>query len=290
MADALAALGLAPRYRLEQRPARSAGRIARKTLNAALDRLSGNRSTILTRKTGGGGFECVQQGPPIRAACVRVRGVLASGGFEAAIAAHDALLEEHGHSPLVYSHRGELRLWCGRYDEAAEDFEIALRLHRPTRWAWAGLGACHLLRGRPALALATFARGRLHVVPALTTHVYAAEAWHALGRHRRALSSFRTARSLHPRRASASLGLALTAACLGEARAVEEHFEGLAGIAPGFLRALLRDTGIPREQLLRDTKRACEVAERGFEMMRGNRSSGSPTWFDRAGRAYMEAG
>lgn len=290
LAGALSALGLAPRYRLDRRPVRAARRSAKKTLNDALDRLSGNRSPLLTRKTSGGGFECVQKGPPVRAACVRVRAALASGGFEAAIEAHDALFEDHGHSPLVYTHRGELRLWWGRYDQAAEDFEIALRLHRWTRWAWAGLGACHLLRGKPVLALATFARARLHAPPALTTHVYAGEAWHRLGRDRRARSAFRKAKALHPGRPSASLGLALTAACLGEAGAVEEHFGDLAATAPGFVRALVRDTGTSREELRRDLDRAREVAERGFEMMRGNRSSGSLTWLDRTGRAYMESG
>ncbi len=287
---ALTAWGLAPRSWLDRPPAGFPRRTMTETLAEALAHLSGNRSAILTRKTGVGDFECPRPGPSVRDACIRVRSALGTGGFEAAIAAHDALLEEHGHSPLVYTHRGELLLWYGRYAEAADDFETALRLSRSTRWAWVGLGASQLLRGKPLLALSTFMRGRRHAMPALTTHAYEGGAWHSLGAHRQARSAFQKAKILHPRRASASLGLALTGACLGEPRAIEEHFGELARIAPGFTRALLRETGTSTEQLRSDPRLAREVAERGFEMMRGNRASGTLTWFDGSGRAYMEAG
>ena len=285
---ALSALGLAPRPGLPRSRARSSWPSLARALNEALDLLSGNRTAVLTRKTRTGAFECVQPGPSIRGACMRVRAALASGGFEAAIAAHEALLEEYGHSPLVYTHRGELLLWWGRYDEATEDFAAALRLHRATRWAWAGLGACHLLRGKPALALATFGLGRLHVIPAITTRPYAAGAWHALGRYRRARAELRTAEAMHPSRPSTSLGLVLEEACLGRARAVEEHLGHLQAAVPGFVRAVLRDTGTSVEDLRRNPRWARDVAERGFEMMRGNRSSGTLTWFDASGRAYLE--
>ncbi|MGH7436045.1 MAG: tetratricopeptide repeat protein [Polyangiaceae bacterium] len=286
--DALAAIGLPPASWIDHRSARASGRTMLETVDEALDRLSGNRSTVLTRKTSGGAFECVQPGPAVRAACTRLRSALASGGFDAAIAGHDALLEEHGHSPLVYTHRGELLLWCGRYAEAREDFEKALRLNRWTRWAWAGLGASHLMCGRPVLALATFLRGRRHALPAVTTPAYEGNAWHQLGMRRLARSAFRTARALQPKRASASLGLALTAASLGRTRAVAEHLADLDSIVPVFTRALLRDTLTTREQLGRDLRLARDVAARGFEMMRGNRSSVAVTWFDGTGRAYLE--
>jgi hypothetical protein len=80
----------------------------------------------------------------------------------------------------------------------------------------------------------------------------------------------------------------LTGACLGQPRAVEEHLRDLVRLAPGFARALLRDTMTSTEQLLRDPRLARDVADRGFEMMRGNRSSGTLTWFDGSGRVYLE--
>jgi tetratricopeptide (TPR) repeat protein len=219
---------------------------------------------------------------------VDARRLLGHGGFEAAISAYEALFEDFGHSPLVYTHRGELLLWAGRYDEAAADFEEALRLESTTRWAWAGLGACFIFRGEPMRALATFLLGRTRALPALTTDAYRGEAWRALGNQRRAVAAFERARALHPARASVHLNLALHHALARQPHAVIDHIVTFRDLAPGLFRAMLRESAIDVRALTSDLENAALVFAHGLRMMRGNRSSGYVSWFCAEGRAHAE--
>jgi tetratricopeptide (TPR) repeat protein len=287
--EGLSSLDLAPRAWDGPRKPSIAPGDARPVLKEGLSRLSGNRSLTLTRPGAATGtFLCVRSGPGVRAACIRVRDLLKSGGFDAAIAAHDALLSDFGHSPLVYSYRGELLLWAGRYDQAWADFDTALGLDVRTRWAWVGLGACELLLSQPRNALRVFEQAAFHVQSGLTTHVYQGEALRVLGDRDRSIAEFGHALELHPSRASVHLNLIVEYAFRRDRTRVAESLAALRRLVPGFRRALLRETATDDDRLTMDLEQAVAVAEDGLRMMRGNRSSGQVTWFEATGRAHAE--
>jgi tetratricopeptide (TPR) repeat protein len=291
--EGLSALGLIPRsWDGSPKPSLLYHDLER-VAEEGLARLSGNRSATLTRPgPAPGTFRCVRRGPNVRTACIRVRDLLKSGGFDAAIAAHETLLVEFGRSPLVYTHRGELYLWAGRYAEARDDFQMALELDRSTRWAWVGLGATELIRRRPLRALLALGRARVDHVASRTTStdVYRGEALRMVGFRRRALEAFETARRLQPERASVHVNLALEYAFRREGARARESLDTVRQIAPGFYRALLRETSTEEDRLKTDLERTIEVTGHGLRMMRGNRAWGFVTWFDRHGRAYSEQG
>ena len=256
----------------------------RALLETALDRMSGNRSAVPTWCDGDGGVHPIRRAASARAEAAALRALLPVRGFDAAIAAHDALLARHRDVPLVWTYRGELFLWRGEVEAARRDFQAALDREATTRWAWIGLGATHLLAGDPATAVAVFDHSVTVLPPGRTLWAYRAEACWRLGDLDGARADLRRALELAPQRPSAHL----LAAALADPAHAGGHLARVAQVAPAFARDLAWETGVD----LRGHVAPAEVrpvAEHGLAMLRGNRAASQLTWFTSDGRARAAA-
>lgn len=255
------------------------------TIEGALRQLSGNRSTMPTRLRPGDDFPTrIRVRPDPRTAAMELRQGLKVRGFDAVVTAYDALLEEYRRHPLVHTHRGEVLLWAGRYAEALDDFEAALRGSRGTLWAYVGLASAQLLLGEPRRALATFDGARWVLTAAPTAAAVQGEAWRRLGDHEQARADLTRAIRRTPGRVSAWVNLALVALETDQAPEARRALAEAVRRAPGVFRDLAAERG---ERLtLKRLDRAHADLEHGLAMMRGNRSSSFVTYFTVDGRAH----
>jgi len=185
-------------------------------------------------------------------------------------------------SALPVCHRGELRLWMGDLEAAREDFEEAIRICAPTRYAYIGLMGVALLEGRPEVALEEADRGtramRGTTGPAL--FAYRGEARWRRGDPEGGLADLEEALRLRPSRLGARVArVAMTGVGLGELPI-----------------ALLSDAATARGRTLDpDTSRveaavAKELAEEALRMLRGNRSSTEHTYFAKRWKTLATGG
>ena len=255
-------------------------------LEKVLRALGGNRSTTPTVLGEGGSLEPLRRLHGVRFESRKALELVRARSPEAAL---DALAEVVARFPgesLPECHRGELLLWLGRLGEARASLDRAIHIEKRTRWAYIGLTGIDILEGRLACALETSARGvrTMDDTEGAAVYVYRGEALRRLGRLEEATADLLRACELHPSRVGARVNLVL--ALLATGRDASEHLRVLQDQATGLLSDAARERGAvvdpPLERVATET--LVGVLEKALEMMRGNRSSTTMTYFTSDGR------
>jgi tetratricopeptide (TPR) repeat protein len=196
---------------------------------------------------------------------------------------HDfgALIAAYPGSAHPYCYRGELLLWLGRYDEAESDFRRAHDISRLRRWAYVGLAAVALLRGRPqeTLLIAKQCDAACGANDAATLGVYVGEAHRALGHRRRAIRALDAALAARPTRLGARINRALVETGRNAERLLADAWRHVCGSAPGLAAAAYADvSSLPERGDHAARLRAC------LTRMLGNRSSNILSYLDGDGQ------
>lgn len=247
-------------------------------LESVLEQMHGNRSANATYVTGGA-LTALDISTHTRFEARAIQELLRTRDASWVVSRLRTLAESRPSEPTSWCHLGEVHLWCGEYDAAERAFVAALEVSKDTRWAYVGMCAAELGRGRLEEAVEWCKRGEARVVPGRTQYVYRGEAHRRLGNVELARADLRRAIELNPNRISAWLNLALlerSTALVGDV------WEVLRRSADGLRRTALAELGLDP-----DTGED-EARLRSFDhvltMMRGNRSSNFVVYFDRRGK------
>ncbi|MCA9716227.1 MAG: hypothetical protein KC468_16215, partial [Myxococcales bacterium] len=261
----------------------------RALLEDALRRLGGNRATAATTVDARGVLHRLRTRTGARYSSRMALKTLVSLGPGGALRRLDAACERYPRSALAVCHRGELHLWMGDLERARADFERSIAMVRGTRFAYIGLTGVDILEGAPARALETSARGVavMRGTEGPAVYVYRGEALRLLGRREEARRDLVRAIQHHPTRIGAWINLGLLAADEGDAEALRRVFAQLSARAHGLLSDAARERDVtiwPGDHVPGPDGDALRgVLARALEMMRGNRSSSTHTYFTRGG-------
>jgi tetratricopeptide (TPR) repeat protein len=259
------------------RPMGCSGR-SDKVFEEALRLLSGNRTCTPTWLDHGV-WRRLRHREGARHSMVGVNGLLHLMPFDEVIGRAAAACPA-GH-PLMLTYRAEMLLWCGRYDDALRDCEAALDISPKVRWAYFGKASAHLCREEPQLALNTLDASNRVLTPLPNSLSLRGEAHLRLGQPHIAIPFFERAVAARPSRLSALIGLAL-AQLRGEVDA-SQSIDAIRRAAPVFWKHAELD-------LEGEDKGPGSVLEALLKMARGNRSSGTLTYFRDCGTAYLVNG
>ena len=249
----------------------------------ALRLFSGNRSALASYVDDSGRLRRFFAAPSLRHRLAKFQGLLGRFTFEDVMQRFDELLREVGDDPLVFTYRGELKLWWGRYAEAQADCARACELDPRTRWAWLGLAACALFRGGVSEALERLERFSREFTPGPNALVYWGEAYYRTGALQAAERALQEAVATHPDRVGAWVVLAAVAAQRGDRELTKQALQALEQRAAPFVGALRAEHDFGSGE---DLSQAHASMEHALVMLRGNRSSGFVTYFTRDGRAH----
>lgn len=247
--------------------------------------LSGNLTTRPTRLVAPGRAKRIDVSPDPMQACMDLRRRIRVLGFAPVIAEHDPLFARYENHPRIFTHRGELLLWSGRYREATLDFEAALAQSELTVWAYIGLALCQMLQENAEAALATLDRAARNTWAGPTTPLVRGEALRRLGHADQAREHLGRAVELAPGRISAWVNLALLELGAGRRPELRAALRQIIERAPSLVRDLAHDRG--RTLPLDDPARLASDLEHTLTMMRGNRSSRMITYFTADGIAHV---
>jgi tetratricopeptide (TPR) repeat protein len=192
-------------------------------------------------------------------------------------------------SPHPFCYRGEIRLWLGDYEGALADFAAAVE-RKTARWGFIGKAAVHLLEGRRDAALAEIAACNEHFqpVPSATTGIYLGESERRVGHLEESVALLSESVRVKPGRLSGWINLALSHLALGHEERARELFADVGAKAPRLLwdaaRALDATKDQARETWSPRFEDMVPLFEKSLELMRGNRSSHTMTYFDADGR------
>lgn len=203
--------------------------------------------------------------------------------FDELRARFESLAVRFGTSPHPFCYWGELELWLGHYDRAIELFQAALAREQ-ARWGYVGQAAAHILRGEHDAAHELLTECARHFAPVFgaTTHVYVGESRRRRGDARGAIEELEVAVAAKPTRAAAWMNLALAHESLGHFEEAHRIFDRLEAWLPRLHWDAWKALGqeprwpIPKEHM-------SVLYEKALEMMRGNRSSHTITYFDGGG-------
>lgn len=222
--------------------------------------------------------------PNAREAAARVQDRLRLEAPSEVFHEFDLLAERFPKSPFPFTYRGEVHLWLGDYAAGFAAFEEALR-RRPTRWAYIGMAAGHMLLGeaRKASELTEEGIRRFGHLVGATTHVYRGELRRRQGDLKAAIEDLEIALRERPTRIAARMNLALAYAGLGMGNRADAELRRAVQEGPGIFWIALDALGmeVPREL---DMTMAEPIIEKALELMRGNRSSWLYSIFDAEGR------
>jgi tetratricopeptide (TPR) repeat protein len=231
------------------------------------EHFSGNRHRVLTYLQDNS-LIYVQLPLPPRHIGRMMQHILFTRGMNAAI--KQAKYEyQQNPVPLFIIYLGELYLWTGQYQEAADCFEQSISLDKNTKWAWIGLGACHMLEGNLQKALQTWKRG-LDIVhfAGPTLYAYRGECYRLLGETQKAYADIRHAIQEKPNRLSAHFNLALLN-CESFPEKTHQYVKDLKKEKPFFVQDIQQKEKMPPNEFL----------QKALLSMRGNRSSTFYTYF-----------
>jgi tetratricopeptide (TPR) repeat protein len=189
---------------------------------------------------------------------------------EDVLASLERLAAERPEEPTILCHLGEVQLWLGRYDDGEKSFLRALEVRHETRWAFVGLCAADMLRGRHAEAITWCERGEKVVEPGRTQYIYRGEAYRKLGDAERATADLERSEALTPGRLSGTINLALARAQPADA------WPTVWSRAPSLCSDACAELGTDLDEA---QDRAADIFEHVLHMMRGNRSSSFVTYF-----------
>jgi tetratricopeptide (TPR) repeat protein len=250
-------------------------------LQRALENLRGNRSETPTVAAAGGVLRHAVSPPDMRERSVDVIFHILHRDPERVLQDFGALIAEYPGSANPYCYRGELLLWLGRYDEAEIDFRRAHDISRLRRWAYVGLSAVSLLRGRPqdTLAIAKQCDAACGPNSAATLGVYVGEAHRSLGHRRRAIRALDAALAARPTRLGARINRALVETGRNAERLQADAWRHVCASAPGLAAAAHADvSSLPGRGDHAARLRAC------LTRMLGNRSSNILSYVDGDGQ------
>jgi tetratricopeptide (TPR) repeat protein len=226
------------------------------TLAFLMERFAGNRTPDLTTYDDG---QLVSHRLPVdpRHLGATIQRVLWTRGAEGVRAVYRQLAASVGGHPLYLIYQGEVELWLGHYEEAAQIFREAIGKHRKTRWAWIGLGASEMLRGNLLQAQKTWKKGlKLSGFAGPTLYVYRGECYRRQGQLDLARADLETALRQKPQRLSARINLAL----------LDER--------PADLERMVQECTAFAPLLMQELKGSAAARLEGvLQAMRGNRTS-----------------
>ncbi len=248
-----------------------------------LERLSFNYGATPTWLGPDGSWRSLPVRFPLRVLAVRTFDLCKHLPPDRVLERFDALAAAYPDRPYPHTHRAELLLWLGRYDEGARSCERALEIDVSTRWAWIGLGAAHVLRGRSAEALEVLAEGLRHSPLGGPLLGVRGEAHLALGDPERAERDLREALTYQETRTGAWLALAKAAWQRGDAATADAIHARLVERLPWLVESARRDLGQKSRSDEQDGAERAALVRHVLEMMRGNRSAGRVTWIPRDG-------
>ena len=226
-------------------------------------RLSGNRTALSTWVDDAGRLHRHAVPPYPRHLARLTQMLVRVRPPDAVLAEFERLAAVHPNDPTVFTYRGEFRVWMGDFDAASADFEAALAIDPRTTWAWIGLAAAQIGRGKLHRSLDTLAEGIVTVqYEGPTVFVYRGEARRLLGEHGAAMVDLTKATGDKPQRLSAWINRALVAEAMGNPAPVAALTAALAASNPGLWHDIQRHPGGSERPL-----EAC------LALMRGNRSS-----------------
>lgn len=213
---------------------------------------------------------------------------LRSSTLEAVQVGFPALIERYPESPHPWCYWGELWLWLGEFSRAAECFNQPVA--RRARWAFVGRAAVHVHAGDYDAALEEFAECArvMDPVHGATTHVYLGELYRLRGEYERATAELDIALDAKASRLGARLNRYL---CWLHTDRVSEALAGVQTVQESY-PWLARECGLAlghRDPLasIQTADRAEAICLKMLELMRGNRSSHTITFFDNAGQLRM---
>jgi tetratricopeptide (TPR) repeat protein len=253
-------------------------------LEGVLDRMAGNLGespTFADIAPTGRRFVRIEAPLPPRARAMEALQALRHMGPARTEASLTELLVRRPHSVHAHTHRGELYLWLGRYDEAWRDFVAARRIE-PIRWADIGMVAVLTLTGRlrRARLAALYAHHHFPSIPGGTLPVYRGVLRRRIGDVEGAIVDLRAALAVKPTRLGARMELCLALRGAGLVEPASEHAALLLRDAAPLLVDAADAIGLDwRTEPARLTR--SEVLDEALRAMRGNRSSGLVTWIDR---------
>ena len=171
---------------------------------------------------------------------------------------------------------GETLLWLGHYPEAAQRFQEAIALHRPTTWAWIGLGASMLLTQDFEGARTTWNEGvKAARFRGPTLYIYEGEMLRKTGEFEAARIRLDHALTTKPERISTWINRALLSNSLGNEEPLAFLAQWIQTQCPGMWMDVSAAANIPATSLAEPSIRF----ELLLEMMRGNRSSALGSYF-----------
>lgn len=212
--------------------------------------MRGNRTTTVTRFVDGR-LERVRPNRGGREQSVEILRRFAAGE------SRDTLIEDFRRlqsslplSPFPWTYGGELLLWLGEVDQARAWFIEALRRCR-TRWAFVGLSACEMLKGRSHRARAISWVGEYHCgkLPQSTVPVIIGEIELNRGRPKQAAQLLSQAVGYKSTRVGARVNLALAHLAMGDFNSAHEQWDEVTAQVPGacFYAEARSQTKDPRE-------------------------------------------
>jgi tetratricopeptide (TPR) repeat protein len=194
---------------------------------------------------------------------------------ESLIADYSALISEMPQEPEFYAHRGEMKLWLGRYEDALEDLASASRLKNVRMWWMVAQAGVWMLQGKPREALQRLEESQRRGALLSSIAPWRAECLRRLGRNAQVPAELLHVRSRFPFHVSTWINLSLAYGALGNHQGSMSLFKGLAEQAPLLLADASRAAGIdpktPAEGRSAETVK--DVLETALRMMRGNRSA-----------------
>jgi tetratricopeptide (TPR) repeat protein len=231
-----------------------------RALAAALDRLGGNHTPYPTVIENG---RLTSLPPAVDPGQIgaSIQLVQHTRGAEAARALYREYAERFDGHPRILIYEGELELWLGNYERAAQIFREVLARRNDMKWAWIGLGASAMLQGELDEAQRTWKEGLAVTRAGPTLYVYRGECFRRQGRADAARRDLELAVRQKPQRLSAWINLAL----LDQRDDVLQQVE----------RKLIESAPLLMAEL---SGTLTDKLEKVLDSMRGNRSSTRVTY------------
>ncbi len=259
-------------------------------VRTALRRFGGNlseRRTFLSEP--GAALEDASHVISSRVRVERLQGRLRAASPETVIASLERFARDYPEVPFGGTYGAEIRLWMGEYEATARAFDGIWRATR-TRWGYIGAGASYMLMGRFDEALARWREGQQYYtyLEHEATHTYEGELWRKRGELERARACLHgVVQPGQPFRLGAWINYALVARARGELEEARRMIAGIEDYAPLLLWEAARSLGRAGSTSI-SLDDAPVVLEEALRLMRGNRSSGTLTFIDRAGRMRVQ--
>jgi len=209
-------------------------------------RLGGNRSHWMVGLDAAGRLGPLEIPPNSRERSAATQFHLGPEPLENVLSRFEELAAEFPHSPHPLTFSGEVLLWAGRYHEAAETFELALKI-RTCRWGFVGAAAAAMFLAEPEEARRKMKKmaSMFEPVARATTPVYRGLLARKSGRFDEAEVDLEVCTREAPSRIGGWVERGLNARSSGDDDLAERCVAEVFDRCPGLVSRVLRDTGLP---------------------------------------------